>query len=151
MYALDNRVICPTSQQNRERHLCKVKLLCEKMADDKATKVEEWENLAPFWAKRTCMGNLPKEAIKEMMIGFKNASDRAVAELSKKRLRAMVEKLRGLNEDAGSKFWDDQINGINVDYIGSIVDILRRHLSEDGQQNGGRESKVRGEEEKLSG
>jgi len=97
------------------------------------------------------MGNLPKEAIKEMMIGFKNASDRAVAELSKKRLRAMVEKLRGLNEDAGSKFWDDQINGINVDYIGSIVDILRRHLSEDGQQNGGRESKVRGEEEKLSG
>jgi len=126
MYALDNRIVCPTSMNARANHIEKVEAVCKGIVEQ-GTKAEEWARIDEFWRTKTLMGALGDNEIKEMQAGFLETAQRAAKELTLKSLKEMVTELKAMDEER-SQFWSKQVQGVDVDFILSIVESLKVHL-----------------------
>jgi len=127
MFALDNRVVCPTSRQARERHLSKVEQLCR---DYSKTGVEatQWADIAQFWETRTMMGKLDKKSLEAIAQGFEEAAKVACSKLTDQKLQEMQAKLENVSEGGNSQFWLTQVYGIDITFISGIVGTLKKYF-----------------------
>uniref|UniRef100_A0A7S0DI85 Actin-fragmin kinase catalytic domain-containing protein n=2 Tax=Amorphochlora amoebiformis TaxID=1561963 RepID=A0A7S0DI85_9EUKA len=125
MYALDNRIVCPTSIQVQHVHLSKVNMLCDNMKKS-GHESKEWIKLQRFWVTRTPMAMLSKEDLKEIAKGFRDTAKMCVEKLTKKRLVSMFKDLGAL--DKGDNFWMSQVCGINVEFILAVINVFAKHF-----------------------
>mmetsp|Transcript_868 Transcript_868/g.1521 ORF Transcript_868/g.1521 Transcript_868/m.1521 type:complete len:488 (-) Transcript_868:215-1678(-) len=128
MFALDNRVVCPTSQTARDHHLQKVELLCKNFKKGTITETKEWVRLQECFSTRTYMGHLRKERLQEIAQGFEETVDKIVEKLTLEKLDSILYELEREIPEVESEFWSAQIRGIDSQFIFSIVQMFKKYF-----------------------